>query len=141
MQTNHLTTYETTIAAPLAKVWEALTQPALVKQYFFGTDLVTTWQLGSPLEFRGEWENTGYVDKGTVLEFVPEQRLSYSYLSSWSGLPDTPENYLKITYEVWSTENGTGLRITQTNYDAEKAKHSEGNWAQVIDGMKVLLGV
>ncbi len=29
------------IAAPVARVWAALTEPALVKQYFFGTEMAT----------------------------------------------------------------------------------------------------
>ena len=42
-----------TIHAPLAKVWDALTKPELVKQYFFGTNLITTWQVGQPVWFEG----------------------------------------------------------------------------------------
>jgi len=52
---------------------------------------------------------------------------------------DTPENYLEISYEVKTVVDGTGLTITQTNYDEEKAKHSEENWAEVMDGMKKLV--
>lgn len=74
-----------------------------------------------------------------VLEFIPQEKLTYSYLSSWSGLEDKPENYLKVTYEVKAVENGTELTITQANYDEEKAKHSADNWGSVIDGLKKLV--
>ena len=139
MHTQFTTIYRTHINAPIEKVWEALISPSLVKQYFFGTDLVTDWAVGSPIYFRGEWEHKTYEDKGTVLEFVPYSRLSYSYLSSWSGLPDTPDNYLLVSYEVASVAEGTALTITQSNYDAEKAEHSKDNWTQVIEGMKKIL--
>jgi len=36
-----------TINAPTSKVWEALTQPPLIKQYLFGTEVTTDWQMGS----------------------------------------------------------------------------------------------
>ena len=139
MQTQHLSTYKTTIKAPVEKVWEALTDPAIVKQYFFGSDQVTDWQVGSPILWTGEYEGTQYTDKGTVLEFIPHERLSFSYLSSWSGLEDLPENYLRVTYEVQPAEEGTLLSITQSNYNEEKARHSEQNWAIVTEGLKKLV--
>jgi hypothetical protein len=60
-------------------------------------------------------------------------------LSDWSRLPDVPENYLQINYSVKEVPGGTELTITQTNYDEEKAKHSEANWKVVMDGMKKIV--
>ncbi|MDR3634228.1 MAG: SRPBCC domain-containing protein [Isosphaeraceae bacterium] len=37
------------INAPRAKVWDALTNPARVKQYLHGTDLSTDSTVGSPI--------------------------------------------------------------------------------------------
>jgi len=139
MQNNHKSNYQTIVKAPIEKVWDALTNPSVVKQYFFGSNLVTSWEPGSPLYFRGEWEGQPYEDKGIVQEYTPNQSLAYSYLSSWSGLPDLPENYLLVTYAVKAVPGGTELTITQTNYDEERAKHSEGNWAMVVDGLKKLV--
>ncbi|QEC53028.1 SRPBCC domain-containing protein [Anseongella ginsenosidimutans] len=84
----------------------------------------------------GEYEGTTYVDKGVVQEFIPNQKVSYTYLSSWSGLEDKPENYLFVSYELMPVENGTELTITQSNYSEENAKHSNDNWVVVIDGLK-----
>ncbi len=140
MQTRHVTNYKTTINAPIEKVWDALTNPELVKQYFFGSEQQTDWKVGSPIIWSGEYEGQNYVDKGTVLEFEPNRKLAFSYLSSWSNKEDKPENYLMVTYEIMAAENGgTDLTITQTNYDAEKAAHSAENWKVVIDGMKALI--
>jgi hypothetical protein len=60
-------------------------------------------------------------------------------LSSWSDKEDKPENYLWICYEVKQLESGTELTISQTNYDEERAKHSEGNWASIINEMKKIV--
>ena len=79
------------------------------------------------------------MDKGEVLEFEPNQRLSFSCLSSWAGLEDRPEHYLWVSYEVAPVEGGTLLTIKQSNYDEDKAKHSAANWATVIDGLKKLV--
>jgi uncharacterized protein YndB with AHSA1/START domain len=80
------------IKAPIKKVWDALTKPELVKQYFFGTDIDTDWKRGSPIFFRGSWDGKAYEDKGRILEVTPERHVAYSYWSSFSGTPDAPEN-------------------------------------------------
>ncbi len=139
METKYISNYQTIINASIEKVWDALTNPVMIKQYFFGSNLVTDWVVGHPLYFRGEWEGKPYEDKGIVLEYIPLTSLTYSYLSNWSNLPDTPENYLHITYQVKKVNEGTQLTITQTNYDDEKAKHSEGNWQLVMDGMRKIV--
>lgn len=139
MRTNHQGKYRTTINAPIEKVWNALTNPEMVKQYFFGSNQETDWKVGSEILWTGEYEGTIYKDKGTVLEYLPNQKLSYSYLSSWNGLEEKPDNYLFVSYEVQPTENGTELTITQSNYDEDKIQHSIENWAVVIDGLKKLV--
>lgn len=139
MITGNLSTYKTTINASVEKVWEALINPEMVKQYFFGSSQETDWKIGSSILWTGEYEGTKYIDKGKVLEFLPNDKLSYSYLSSWSGLDDKPENYLLVIYEVKPVEVGTELTIIQSNYDEDKAKHSAENWETVIDGLKKIV--
>ena len=43
-----------TIDAPQAKVWDALTNPAKVRQYMHGTNISTDWKVGSPITWKGE---------------------------------------------------------------------------------------
>jgi uncharacterized protein YndB with AHSA1/START domain len=128
------------IQAPISKVWEGLTLPELVKQYFFGSNLVTTWKPGSPIYFRGEWEGKPYEDKGTVLTFEPGKVLEYDYFSSWSDLEDRPENYQIIRYRLTPKGNGTLLTITQRNIDTlEKKLHSAQNWAVLLTDLKKMM--
>ena len=37
------------INVPVAKVWEALVTPETIKQYMFGTDVVSDWKEGGPI--------------------------------------------------------------------------------------------
>lgn len=123
--------------APAAKVWEALTRPELIKQYLFGTEVTTNWQAGSPITYRGVWEGKPYEDKGQILEIVPEKRLVSTYWSAFSGLPDQPENYQMVSYELTPVEGGTRLTITQDNNASEDdVEHAEGNWNMVLEGLK-----
>ncbi|WP_294082563.1 SRPBCC domain-containing protein [Proteiniphilum sp. UBA5384] len=139
MTTDFKTQYKTTINAPLEKVWEALTNPAIVEQYFFGTELVTDWEVGKPIVFQGEWDDKKYIDKGEVLEYEHNKKLSYSFLSSWSGKEDLPENYLWVSYEVKSDGENTELTISQSNYNEELAEHSDENWAALVDAMRKII--
>ncbi len=56
-----------TIRASVAKVWDALINPSLIKQYFFGVEVVTDWKMGSPILYRGTWQGKVFEDKGIFL--------------------------------------------------------------------------
>ena len=139
MKTDFKSTCRTSINAPIETVWQALVNPELVKKYFFGTVLETTWKIGSEIFWTGEYEGNIYKERGIVLEYLPHEKITYSYFSSWSGLEDKPENHLWICYELNKVKNETELVITQSNYDQEKANHSSANWEKVIDGLKKIV--
>lgn len=129
-----------TIHAPVAKVWAGLTEPELVKQYFFGTQLVTSWEPATPIFFRGEWNGKPYEDKGTVLKFEPCNALEYNYFSSWSDQEDRPENYHSIRYQVKPKGHSTVLIITQRNIETlDKKVHSVQSWTILMKALKQLM--
>jgi uncharacterized protein YndB with AHSA1/START domain len=126
-----------TLHAPAEKVWDALTDPAQIKKYFFGTETKTDWKVGHPITFEGEWEGKKYKDKGTIMDFKPKKMLRYNYWSSMTGIEDKPENYVPITYELDSKDSETILTITQENIPTEEMKeHSLKNWKKVLEGLK-----
>ena len=128
------------IDAPRAEVWDALTNPAQIRKYFFGTEAISDWKKGSPLYFRGEWEGKKYEDKGTILENKKEELLKYNYWSSMSGIEDKPENYVIVTYGLNDVDGKTRVTITQENIPTEEMKtHSEQNWNKVLGDLKNLL--
>jgi uncharacterized protein YndB with AHSA1/START domain len=130
----------TTINAPAAKVWDALTKPEQIKQYMFGTQVTTDWRVGSPITYKGEWKGKAYEDKGKVLEIEPRKRLVSTFWSSLAGLPDTPENYKTVSYELAPEGDRTKLTITQdNNASKEEASEAEQNWRMVLDGIKQLV--
>jgi uncharacterized protein YndB with AHSA1/START domain len=101
------------ILAPARKVWLALTSPDLVKQWQYGSDLLTTWEAGTPIVFRNEWNGQVFEQKGTVLEFMPESRLKYSLFFPRPDLQDIPEHYFFMTYELTEGNGSTSLLIRQ----------------------------
>ncbi len=140
MNKTYTATASTTINAPAFKVWEAITKPELIKKYLFGTDVVSDWKVGSPIVYRGEWQGKPFEDKGRILELVPGQRLVSTHWSPMSGVPDLPENYHKVTYQLSERDGKTDVTILQDNNASEEEKaHSEANWQAVLEGLKKLL--
>ncbi|HEX8023345.1 SRPBCC family protein [Mucilaginibacter sp.] len=126
--------------APMAKVWQGLTDPTLVKEYFFGTDLESSWRVGEPIKFSGEWNGHKYEDHGTILDIDPGTFVKYSYWSSMSGTEDKPENYANITYNLTENNGETELTVTQDNVKNGEAKvHSEQNWTGLFEELRKLI--
>jgi uncharacterized protein YndB with AHSA1/START domain len=128
------------VAATPEAVWRALTEPALVARYFFGTTLRTDWRVGSPIVYAGEWQGNAYEDRGTVLEVNAPRRLVTDYFSPSSGLPDEPANHQTVVYAIApdSAEDGGGCTVTidqDNNRDVEGAAHASANWQAVLDGL------
>ena len=129
-----------TIAAPPKRVWEALTDPAQVKQYMWGAEVVTDWKQGSPIVYRGEWEGKPYEDKGKIVEIDPPRLLRTTYYSPLSGKADVPENYAEVVYALEPSAGGTRLTVTQSNIADEAGKErSEGNWGMTLETMKKMI--
>lgn len=128
------------IDAPASAVWEALTNPQLIKQYFFGTEAITDWKKGSPIIYKGIWEGKPYEDRGHILDIEKEKFILYNYWSSFSGKADLPENYANIRYELSNDKGKTILTITQDGLESQEAlDHSMQNWGVVMDGLKKIL--
>lgn len=129
------------VNADVKKVWDALTNPAKIKDYLFGTETVTDWKVGSPILFQGEYQGQKYKDKGVILEFKPYETLSYSYWSAFTGLEDKPENYSKVTYNVKQIDANTSeFTWTQKGFANEDGyNHSKTGMADFMKGIKAVM--
>ena len=124
------------INAPLARVWTALTDPALVARYMMGAKVETDWQVGHPITWRGEFKGKPYQDKGTIKAVEAGRRLVVTHWSPLSGLDDEPGNYHTVGYELAPAGDGTLLTLTQENLTGASEEQSRRNWLPVRDGLK-----
>lgn len=122
------------IIAPTRKVWLALTVPDLVKQWQYGSDLLTTWEVGTPIVFRNEWNGQVFEQKGTVLEFSPESRVKYSLFVPRPDLQDIPEHHFFMIYELAESDGTTSLLVRQEDPRPSLPNESSGG----SDGPDVL---
>jgi uncharacterized protein YndB with AHSA1/START domain len=128
------------IDASVDAVWRALTDPSLVKQYLHGTNMETSWKVGSPITWKGEWKGKTYEDKGTVLAVEPKRLLRTTHWSPLGGSEDRPENYHTVTYELADNEGQTILTLKQDNNASQEEADTmaEKNWGPVLEGLKTV---
>jgi uncharacterized protein YndB with AHSA1/START domain len=128
------------LEASSGEVWDALTDPEKIKLYLFGTETSCDWKKGSPIVFTGVWEEKSYREGGTILEIDKERLLKYDYRSSFSSLPDLPENYALITFTLQPRSGGTELTLEQEGFESQAAfEHSGENWGTVLEGLRKIL--
>ena len=140
MPTNLRSQKTITVNAPVEEVWDALTRPELIRQWFFGVNTRTTWMEGTPIIHRGEHQGKQYEDRGEILKFQPPKLLSHTHWSSVSGLPDNAENYQQVTYSLVSQGRNTELTITELNLPNEPAKETSGkSWDVALDMLKQMI--
>jgi uncharacterized protein YndB with AHSA1/START domain len=87
------------ILAPLAKIWDVLTDPDKIILYT-GSKTETDWQPGSQIVWFGEMQGLKYQNKGKVLENKPNRLLKFTYWSGIGGDADLPENHSEILYTL-----------------------------------------
>ena len=134
---DHIATAETDIDASRDQVWDALTDPDQIKEYMFGSEVVTDWKPGSPIVWKGEYEGKRYQDRGEIVEVEPERRLKVTHFSPLSGQEDRPENYHTLVYELEQRDEKTHVSLSQDNNPSEEAaEHSRANWEKMLAGLK-----
>jgi uncharacterized protein YndB with AHSA1/START domain len=134
---DYVATAVTAISASPTQVWAALTDPEQIKKYMYGTQVETDWQRGSRIVWKGEYEGRAYEDKGEIVEVDPPHHLKMTHFSPLSGQSDAPENYHNVSYELEERGARTYVTLRQDNNATEDAaKHSEGNWKMMLNGLK-----
>ncbi|HET7689433.1 MAG TPA: SRPBCC domain-containing protein [Nocardioidaceae bacterium] len=138
--TGHVATADIDISASAADVWKALTEPDLIEKYLVGARVESSWEPGTPITWKGEYDGRSYEDKGEVLVVEPEHRLEVTHFSPLSGQPDAPENYHRVAYEITDHGDKVHLTLSQDNNASEdEARHSAETWRTMLENLKRLL--
>ncbi len=129
-----------TINAPVQKVWDALTKPELVKQWQYGSELITDWKVGSGIRFRAEWEGKVFEQWGKVSALIQHKVIRYSLFVPRPDLEDKPENYFVMSYIL--TEQGEKVKleiIQEDNRPGAKQDAPQGEENTVLQSLKSLI--
>jgi uncharacterized protein YndB with AHSA1/START domain len=112
------------INATADRVWRALTDPGLVKQWQYGSTLITDWIVGASIRYVAEWEGETVEQWGTILEFRPTTLIRYSLFAPRPDLEDQPENYFTMSYSLEEIDGVTRLTVSQHDPRARSTSHT-----------------
>jgi uncharacterized protein YndB with AHSA1/START domain len=127
------------INAPRQKVWDTITKAELVKLWQYGSDLLTSWEIGSDIKFRTEWDGKVFEQWGKVLEVRPNELVKYSLFAPRPDLEDKPENYFIMSYVLTQQDGQTQLEIIQEdNRPNAVQEEPQGEENPVLKSLKQL---
>jgi uncharacterized protein YndB with AHSA1/START domain len=107
------------INASVAKVWEAITNPEQIKNWWPDSpaEIKTNWEPAGSVIFSGVSEGAPYHDDGVVLAFEKEKLLKFTYLNHLLKLPDIAKNHAIIEFTLTPSDGKTILLVTQSNFE------------------------
>lgn len=140
--TNALHRFEETVVISAAPpvVWDTLVRPERMKVWLgepeLGLEITTDWHVGGPIVVRG-FHHERFENKGAVLRFEVPKRLSYTHLSSLSRLPDRPESYTTLDFDLHPLGDATSLTLTMTGFPTTTIfKHLDFYWKGTLAVLK-----
>lgn len=126
-----------TMNAPVQKVWDVLTKPGYVKQWQYGSELLTDWKPGSDIRFKTAWEGKIFEQWGKVLDIQKNKLIKYSLFAPRPGLEDKPENYFIMSYVLTADNGQTKLEIIQhDDRPGAVQEQPQGEENPVLQGLK-----
>ncbi len=116
------------------RLFQALTDGELTRQYYFGTTVESSWVAGTPYAYRRP-DGTAMIE-GTVVEADPPHRLVMTFHPRWDG-PE--EGISRVTIEV--VPEGDVCRLTLI-HDQLAVPETDGlreGWNRILSSLKSLL--
>ena len=131
--------YVTYINSTPEKVWQALTDSAFTRKYWFNHRNASDWKVGS------EWRHEEYDDAslvdivGRVVESSPPRHL----VLTWASPKDAkdPDKVSRVTFDIETYGDGVRLTVTHAELEPESAMLSgiSRGWPLVLSSLKTLL--
>lgn len=126
--------YEVYIAATPERVWQALTDSELTKQYYYDNTVESDWKPGSPLVYRNP-DGTAAIEC-EIVEADPPRKLVHSFF-----FPGTDESPSRCTWSIEPRGAASLLTLTHDEFDGETStfKSVAHGWVPILSGLKTLL--
>ena len=130
--------YVTYIRTTPQKLWDALTKPEFIKQYWFNMTQECEWQVGA--SWKMLFSDGRIADAGEVLEIDPPRRLVLLWRNEFR--PELKaEGAARCVYDLEQDGDVMKLTITHSS-ERDNAKLIEavsGGWPRILSSLKSLL--
>lgn len=130
--------YVTFIRTTPEALWTALTDPAVMRQYWFGMHQETDWKAGSP--WRLVFPDGRVADSGEVVEVDRPRRLVLKWRNEFR--PELKaEGYAVCTYELEPVGEAVKLTVTHgmAGPNSQFIQAVSGGWPQILSNLKSLI--
>ena len=131
--------YVSYIGTTPEKIWDALINPEMTRQYWMNNINVSDWKVGSRWEHRDSGNPATLRIVGKIIECKPPQRLVISWVPP---ADEGKEETSRVTFDIEPFKEGV-VRLTVTHDELEPDSemfHSVSfGWPAVISALKTLL--
>ena len=129
---NNPVVIERTVNAPVAKVWQALTDKQQMKEWYFDLKEFKA-EPGFEFQFEGGTEEKSYLHLCKITEVIVERKLRYSWRY------DGYEGISFVTFELFPEGDKTKLKLTHEGLESFPASNKdfarenfEAGWTDII---------
>ena len=120
------------------RLWEAITRASDTRDYFYGTQVESSWNAGQPLTYRNP--DGTLAAEGTVIEADPPRKLVHTFSALWDEAvaADPPH---RVTWTIEATGDVCRLTVEHEGFTRDTAtlKSVQGGLSVILDGLKTLL--
>ncbi len=134
--------YVTYIRTTPERLWDALTTPDFIGQYWFGATAESDWKAGSPWTLK--MADGSLADAGEILEAVPGRRLVIKWRNEWK--PEfKAEGFALCTMEIEPVADvdvpAVKLSVTHSidRADSGFIGAVSSGWPRILSNLKSLL--
>ena len=130
--------YVTFIRTTPEQLWAALTTSDFIKKYWFGMNLETDWNAGSPWKL--VFPDGRVADTGEILEFDRPRRILLKWRNEFR--PELKaEGYAQCSMELEPQDGAVKLTISHTieRADSKFIEAVSGGWPRILSNLKSLL--
>jgi len=129
--------FEIYIKTTPERLWEAITDSEMRRQYSFGVGIETDWAPGS------RWQGVhpkapGPISAGEVLEVDPPRRLVQSFQALWSDEVERAGTS-RVTWEIEPVADSCRLTVIHDQLPEGVNNEIYGGWPMILSGLKTLL--
>jgi uncharacterized protein YndB with AHSA1/START domain len=129
--------FEIYIKTTPERLWEAITNSELRRQYTFGVGIDSDWTPGS--RYEAVHPGAGItISAGENLEVDPPRRLVQSFNALWSDEAKS-EGTSRVTWEIEQVEDSCRLTVTHDQLREGASEELYGGWPMILSGLKTLL--
>lgn len=126
--------YVTYIASTAERVWAALQDPEMTKQFWYRSRTVSDWTAGSKWELQDYDDPSAVGVVGQVVESHPPSRLVLTW--TYPKAAD-PSQRSQVTFEIEPVADS--VRLTVTHEDVDLRSGVTQGWPAILSSLKTLL--